>query len=366
MPGLRVRRPDRSAWELGLRAAVGAGLALWIGTLIGLEDPYWGAVSAVVATAGTLGASLGAAVQRVAATTIALIIGLGFAALPVDGVAVSAVAVGVTYLVMIALGLDAGARLAAASTLIVTAIPGTDALDLALSRGLNVPLGCLIAVGVGVVVFPHRASTALRAGLRADVAAGAALAASAVRAYVGDASGPASGGNSGTSGPAGTLAARAAHLEAAVAAHRGVLRDAAREPGSAHHLAALERLLVSDEALLDHARALVGLAATSTGDRAPALVADALTRVAAAIDAAVPHAGTGDGAADALATPDRDDLEAALSGLDTAFADVRRHRGTVEHTTEELARLLSVMRRVHGVGTELVSIADPAADTGSA
>ncbi|MFM8305401.1 MAG: FUSC family protein [Actinomycetota bacterium] len=362
---LHLRRPNRSAWELGLRAAIGAGLALWIGTLIGLEDPYWGAVSAVVATAGTLGASLGAAVQRVAATTIALVIGLGFAALPVNGVVVSATAVGVTYLVMITLGLDAGARLAAASTLIVTAIPGTDALDLALSRGLNVPLGCLIAVGVGVVVFPHRASTALRTGLHAGLAQGAAVAAAAVRAYVGDGNGGDAGGSPET---AGALAARVTRLEAAVASHRGVLRDAAREPGSARHLSGLEQLLSSDEELLDHARALVGLAMSGADDGAPVLVGDALNRVAEAIDAVVPALAPedADGAAEMRAASGPDGLQTALAALDAAFAEVRRHRGTVEHSTEELTRLLSVIRRVHGVGAALASVApgDPRTDLG--
>jgi uncharacterized membrane protein YccC len=343
---LRVRRPDRTVFELALRAAVGAGLALWFGTLIGLEDPYWGAVSAVVATAGTLGASLGASVQRITATLIALAIGLGFAALPWSGAVVSAAAVGVTYLVMIALGLDAGARLAAASTLIVTAIPGASALDLGLSRGLNVPLGCLIAVGVGLVVFPHRASTQLRAGLAVDAEQAVALAADAVLAYLADQ-------RPDVTPP--LLASRRTRLEGSVAAHRAVLRDAGREPGSAHHLADLDARLGTVDTLLDDARGLVHLAAASAGDTAPDLVAFELRTVARALAAAAPSVA-GD---DPVATDHQAAVTAALRGLDHAFADVRHRLGTVGHSTGELARLLSVMRRVHGIGTALTEGGPP-------
>jgi uncharacterized membrane protein YccC len=339
---LRVRRPDRTVFELALRAALGAGLALWLGTLVGLEDPYWGAVSAVVATAGTLGASLGAAVQRVTATLVALAIGLGFAALPWSGAVVSAVAVGVTYLVMITLGLDAGARLAAASTLIVTAIPGASALDLGLSRGLNVPLGCLIAVLVGLVVFPHRASTQLRAGLAVDATDATALAGDAVLAYLAD---PGADPDS--------LGARCTRLEGRVAAHRAVLRDAGREPGSAHHLADLDARLRTVDALLDDARGLVHLAAAATGDTAPHLVAGELRGVAAALAAAAPVATA---THDPVAPERRSAVADALLALDREFAEVRRRLGTVDHTTEELARLLSVMRRVHGIGTALTAV----------
>jgi uncharacterized membrane protein YccC len=335
----RVRRPDRTVFELALRAAVGAGLALWFGTLIGLEDPYWGAVSAVVATAGTLGASLGASVQRVTATLIALVIGLGFAALPWSGTAVSAVAVGVTYLVMIVLGLDAGARLAAASTLIVTAIPGASALDLALSRGLNVPIGCLIAVLVGLVVFPHRASTQLRVGLAADARQATTLAADAVVAYIG---GPGAAPDD--------LSARRTRLEASVAAHRSVLRDAGREPGSAHHLADLDARLRTVDALLDDARGLVHLAAGASGDTAPRLVEPELRAVAATLAAVAPVVTDPDAATGRAA------VTTALVALDHAFTEVRRRLGTVDHSTEELARLLSVMRRAHGIGTTLAAV----------
>jgi hypothetical protein len=247
---------------------------------------------------------------------------------------------------MITLGLDAGARLAAASTLIVTAIPGASALDLGLSRGLNVPLGCLIAVLVGLVVFPHRASTQLRAGLAVDAADATALAGDAVLAYLAD-----PGVDPGADPD--SLGARCTRLEGRVAAHRAVLRDAGREPGSAHHLADLDARLRTVDALLDDARGLVHLAAAATGDTAPHLVAGELRGVAAALAAAAPVATA---THDPVAPERRSAVADALLALDREFAEVRRRLGTVDHTTEELARLLSVMRRVHGIGTALTAV----------
>ncbi|MBM3692274.1 MAG: hypothetical protein FJW77_03100 [Actinobacteria bacterium] len=150
---------------------------------------------------------------------------------------------------------------------------------------------------------PHRASTQLRTGLDVDAEQAVALAAAAVLAYLAD----------------------------------------------------LDARLGTVDTLLDDARGLVHLAAASAGDTAPDLVASELSEVARALAAAAPTA-TGD---DPVATDHRAAVTIALRGLDHAFADVRHRLGTVGHSTEELARLLSVMRRVHGIGTALTEGGPP-------
>ena len=315
--------------------AVAAAVTLWLGRLIGLEEPYWGAVSAVVASAGTFGASVGAAVQRVTATLLALPVGLAVYAVPGSGPVWSGVAVGVTYVVMTAVGLDAGARLAAATTLIVTAIPGTDAWDLALSRGLNVPLGCVVAVAAGVVIFPRRASGQLRAGVRADTVEALALAGGALAVYLGVAD----------ADDRSVVRARLNRLDASVRTHRATVRDAAREPGHTATVAALEAGLDRADALLAEARGIVGVAATGGSDPVVALVRAPLEAVATAL-ADLARADGADGA------DERDGqvaLAEAVRALDATFADVRERRGTVAYATAELERLLSVMRHVHGI-----------------
>jgi uncharacterized membrane protein YgaE (UPF0421/DUF939 family) len=165
----RVRRPTRSSLEFAIKAGFAAALAIWVGDRIGLEDSYWAGISAVVATAGTLGATVGAAISRISATVVGLLIGLAAVALPVRGILAAGTTVFVALVVLAALSLDAGARLGAATTLIVTAIPGHNAVTDALARGANVPLGCALAIGVGLVFLPRRAAERLRSDLRADV-----------------------------------------------------------------------------------------------------------------------------------------------------------------------------------------------------
>jgi uncharacterized membrane protein YccC len=180
-----LRRPARPDLEVALKAAVGAGLAMWLSELAGLADPYWAAISAVLAAAPTLGANLTAALSRVVATVVGLALGLAAVALWGSGVLVAGVTVFIALLVLPALSLDRGARLGAATTVIMTALPSAEALDDALARGLNILLGCGVAVAVGFVLLPKRAGDRLRDALRADVAATGELARSALETYLG-------------------------------------------------------------------------------------------------------------------------------------------------------------------------------------
>jgi hypothetical protein len=137
-----LRRPTRPDLEVALKAAVGAGLAMWLSELAGLADSYWAAISAVLAAAPTLGANLTAALSRVVATVVGLALGLAAVAVWGSGVLVAGVTVFIALLVLSALSLDRGARLGAATTVIMTALPSAEALDDALARGLNILLGC--------------------------------------------------------------------------------------------------------------------------------------------------------------------------------------------------------------------------------
>jgi uncharacterized membrane protein YgaE (UPF0421/DUF939 family) len=172
--------------EVALKAAVAAGLATYVSKLIGLSDSYWAAISAVVATEATLGASLASALARVAGTLVGLVVGLAAVGVAGGGTLVGAATVLVALLVLPALSLDRGVRLGAATTLIVVAFPGSDALNHARSRGLNVPLGCSAAVLVGFVLLPKRAGERLRADVLTDIRTAGELARSAMDRYTGE------------------------------------------------------------------------------------------------------------------------------------------------------------------------------------
>ncbi len=335
---LQLRRPNRASVEFAAKAAISAALAIWIGDAIGLQDSYWGGISAVVATAGTLGASVGAAVSRISATIVGLLIGLASLALPVSGTVVDGLTVFVALVVLPALSLDAGARLGAATTLIVTAIPGNQAVSDALARGANVPLGCAIAVAVGVVLLPHRAADRLRDDLRADAVGAGELARAAVIAYADGVAAP-------------DLDRRAEQLRRTNAAHLASLRDAAREPGGrGGRLLALQERVAVVESLVGQVHQLVQVVAESNHDHAPALVGTQLRDVADELAAATRQLGS---------KPERFErhgLDRALTELDAAFAGARERRATASAPTDELMRLLSVMRSLHASGSALARL----------
>jgi hypothetical protein len=291
----------------------------------------------VVATAGTVSASLGAAISRITSTVVGLLIGIAAVALPVSGTLLSGVTVFVALLVLPALSLDAGARLGAATTLIVTAVPGSNAVGDALQRGANVPLGCAVAVAVGIVLLPHRAVLRLDADLRKDVKRAGELARAALLAYLDAASG-------------GGLETQLADLDRASAAHIVALREAAREPGGrGSRLLALQRRVSAVEALVGYVRSLAGVVEESSADRAPALVRSQLRAAGDAFgEATSVFASDGDGFEESLAR-----LDASLQAVDAAFAGARERRATAGLSTDELVRLLLVLRFLHASGSAL-------------
>jgi uncharacterized membrane protein YgaE (UPF0421/DUF939 family) len=340
---LRFRKPTRSSFEFAAKAGVATALSISLAHLLGLQDAYWAGISAVVATAGTLGASVGAAISRITATVVGLIVGLGALALPVTGTIASGLTVFVALLILPVLSLDAGARLGAATTLLVTAIPGDQAVGDALARGANVPLGCAVAVVVGLVVFPRRAAAGLRVDLRTDVERAGELARSALLAYVGGAADEA-------------MPRRLAALTRASSARAVALRDAAREPSERGERGQLlQRQVAAVDSLVDHVGSLVGAASEGADDTAPSLIGSELRAAADSLA----------DAADAVATPSADGAperslaraDGALSAVDVAFAAVRARRATTEFSTDELTRLLSVIQCLHAASSALSDLA---------
>jgi hypothetical protein len=130
------------------------------------------------------------------------------------------------------------------------------------------------------------------------------------------------------------------------------LNDAAREPGiHGERLLQLRDNVHAADAFVGQVRELVGLTSEGDGDRAPALVCAELQSAGEAFASA----------AHAIAKPaDRDECHAkldqltnSLSAVDAAFAQARRRRATVEFSTEELTRLMAVIRISHSAASAL-------------
>ena len=342
-----LRRPARSDLELALKAAVGAGLALGLSELVGLADPYWAAISAVVAAAPTLGANLTAALSRVAATVVGVALGLAAVAVWGSGVLVAGVTVFIALMVLPALSLDRGAQLGAATTVIMTALPSAEAVDDALARGLNILLGCGVAVAVGFVLLPKRAGDRLRDALRADVAATGELARSALQTYLG-------------TRPSGDLTTGVRRLQGARAARAAALHDALSEPGERGERGrALNREFSAAGEFVDEVATLATVAQEGRGDRVPELVRVELIAFADAVATAA--AGYPDSAAS-----HRRLVEAhrALAALQSAFAAVRARRATVPYATDEVVRLTMTLHAARGSVTALDDLGAAAQSAG--
>jgi hypothetical protein len=130
------------------------------------------------------------------------------------------------------------------------------------------------------------------------------------------------------------------------------LSDASREPGvRGERLLQLRRDLAIAAAVVDDIHTLVVLAREGHRDRAPQLVGDELQAAGEAFA----------GAARAIAaSADGDDLDARIEHLtvsiwsvQAAFALARERRATAECSTEELARLMSVMHTLHKAASAL-------------
>jgi hypothetical protein len=130
-------------------------------------------------------------------------------------------------------------------------------------------------------------------------------------------------------------------------ARAAALRDAGREPGEhGERLLQLKRDAGAADALVDDVGLLVRLALEAANDRAPSLVrsevqnaAETLAQAARAVRASPDDVGF----RESLVRVTR-----ALSAVDAAFSVARERRATAELSTEELARLLSVIRALHG------------------
>ena len=81
----RLRPPTQASLEFAAKAGVSVALAMSLSSAIGLHDRWWAGISAIVATADTIGASMGAAVLRIAATVVGLLVGLVPVALSAHG-----------------------------------------------------------------------------------------------------------------------------------------------------------------------------------------------------------------------------------------------------------------------------------------
>ncbi|MGD0940460.1 MAG: FUSC family protein [Terracidiphilus sp.] len=146
------------------KTALAVGLCWWIARLFGLNDGYWGAISAIIVLQSNFGATIAASRDRILGTLIGALLGFAFAqfgALPWNFILAVLAAVIVCGL----LGLRSSSRLAGVTICIVMLVKAGSHWTLALDRVLEVIIGIVMAIAVSTLVFPDRARLRLRDGL---------------------------------------------------------------------------------------------------------------------------------------------------------------------------------------------------------
>ena len=147
------------------RTALAAALCWWIALRFGLQDGYWGAISAIIVLQSNFGATVTASRDRILGTLIGAAFGFGFSlfgVLPWNFILAVLSAVILCGL----LGLRNSSRLAGVTICIVMLVQKTGShWLLALHRVGEVFLGIVVAIVVSTLVFPDRARLRLRDGL---------------------------------------------------------------------------------------------------------------------------------------------------------------------------------------------------------
>jgi uncharacterized membrane protein YccC len=170
---LHLADPDRRGllpWEHrqllihAAKTALAAALSWWLASRFGLQDGYWGAISAIIVLQSNFGATITASRDRILGTVIGALLGFSFSlagTVPWNYILAVFAAVVICGL----LGLRTSSRLAGVTITIVMLVQSGSHKAIALTRVGQVVLGILVALAVTTLVFPDRARLRLRDGL---------------------------------------------------------------------------------------------------------------------------------------------------------------------------------------------------------
>jgi uncharacterized membrane protein YccC len=158
---LRLPAPSRAGWHQVVRMVLAALLA-YLGTaLVGLHHGYWAVITCLIIVQGSLGATIGAGIARLAGTAAGVVLGgIGVLLLRLQ------LAEWVVLLIVIAPAAVLVAskpvfKLAPFTAALVLLLAGAGDFGFALERVAEIALGCAIGILVGLFVLPERATAVL-------------------------------------------------------------------------------------------------------------------------------------------------------------------------------------------------------------
>ena len=155
----------RAMLLLAVKTAMAAGICYWLARLAGLQDGYWGSISAIIVLQSNVGSTVTASRDRLIGTLIGAGFGAGFSLLA-EGLWVYLLAVVAAMVTCSLLGLKNSSRLAAVTVTILMLVHRTGSnWTLPLHRVIEVLLGIVVALAISTLVLPSRAGARLREGL---------------------------------------------------------------------------------------------------------------------------------------------------------------------------------------------------------
>ncbi|WP_263355247.1 FUSC family protein [Acidicapsa acidisoli] len=155
----------RAMMLLAAKTALAAGLCYWLAKLAGLQDGYWGSISAIIVLQSNVGSTVTASRDRLIGTLIGAAYGAAFSFLGV-GIWPYLAAVIVSMMTCSLLGLKNSSRLAGVTVTILMLVHRSGSnWTMPAHRVLEVLLGIVVALGISTLVLPSRARMRLRDGL---------------------------------------------------------------------------------------------------------------------------------------------------------------------------------------------------------
>jgi len=260
----------RALLVLAVKTAVAAGICYWLARLAGLQDGYWGSISAIIVLQSNVGSTVTASRDRLIGTLIGAAYGAVFSLLGTE-LWPYLLAVITAMVTCSLLGLKNSSRLAGVTVTILMLVHRTGSnWTLPLHRVLEVLLGIVVALGISTFVFPSRARIRLRNGLAQEFLLMGALFEAVIEGYRGK--------------PSPVLAQLWKDVDATVAANEQLLTEARNEPSvgpaSLEGLSLLQQFGLELEDLL---KALSLAIKDSDGDRYADLLDPELRRLTADI-----------------------------------------------------------------------------------
>jgi uncharacterized membrane protein YccC len=275
-PGF-ITSEKRAMLVLALKTAMAAGLCYWLARLAGLQDGYWGSISAIIVLQSDVGSTVTASRDRLIGTLIGAAFGTVFSLLG-TGLWPYLAAVIIAMVTCSLLGLKNSSRLAAVTVTILMLVhrAGSNWI-LPLHRVLEVLLGIIVALVISTVVLPSRARSRLRDGLATEFLLLGALLGAVLKGFRG--------------APASNLANLWKELDEIVTTNRQLLDAARNEPSSGISLEGLSLLNQFGVEMVDLLKALELAVKGSEDDSYAAQLEPALGKLAEDIEQGFRYVG---------------------------------------------------------------------------